>query len=796
MINSQALLTGERDAGKILPVGETETGLGNAPGATKSGRSASREMEQRDMTRRTTARSGSARKQPGVVRSDASTLHVDFENVTDGLISARNAGVLIHYQTRARILDNFAFAGRRCAHVAVHEANVAARLVLVRAWDAPQARDNAVVEFVYRPALDKPVALKRWRVLACFTRGGSPGAYELKYLNDPVFGADASLAGAAGNRQRPVAVTLYANGRARDGTYNIDVVAHGGTKKNALRNLPQAAWTRFILHRHDGVVDVFAGPPDRETFAGTYEDLLPGGEIYSLPLGNPEETDARGAGYWDAVRVGRPLRTGRTPAPPEERVPHVGALLPAPPRPLLLGPEKHLLIDDWSLAETHNIRRTFHRPAKYSGNPLIVCDKPWEATAVYLSSGAVRDPSGRYRLWYNAADPASPTGAGRKNVHTCLAVSKDGIHWTKPDLGIHEYAGSSANNIVIRDAGMSRVFVNPDDPRPDFRYLAKMRHQGTHAWTSPDGLHWTDRGAILADQALDASSCHWDPIRKKYVASVKIGYKERRYRGYAESEDFLHWTDTYPMMDVDELDVRGDQVYSMMIYRYESLYLGMCKIYHVGSSDTCDIQLAVSHDCRRWERPFRSLISPSFATRDKPAIHYPDPDTQPFIPTGAAGAWDFGNNNSPATAPVRVGDTLYFYYGGRPCTHGGKGPDGKTWRGPGAAIGLATLRVDGFVSADADDSGGTVLTRPLKLDGANLYVNTDAEGGRLAVEVLDARLRPIEPFTIANARAIRADAARRKCAWRGVSDLSAVAGRTIRLRFHLAGASLYAFWCK
>ena len=56
-------------------------------------------------------------------RADASTLHVDFEKVTDTLVMARNAGVFLDPWTRdpssrIRILDSFGFQGRRCAHIA------------------------------------------------------------------------------------------------------------------------------------------------------------------------------------------------------------------------------------------------------------------------------------------------------------------------------------------------------------------------------------------------------------------------------------------------------------------------------------------------------------------------------------------------------------------------------------------------------------------------------------------------------------------------------------------------------
>ena len=52
-----------------------------------------------------------------VVRSDGRTLHVDFENVVDSLITARNAGVIVDYQTRARVLQDYGYDVNRCAFI-------------------------------------------------------------------------------------------------------------------------------------------------------------------------------------------------------------------------------------------------------------------------------------------------------------------------------------------------------------------------------------------------------------------------------------------------------------------------------------------------------------------------------------------------------------------------------------------------------------------------------------------------------------------------------------------------------
>ena len=110
----------------------------------------------------------------------------------------------------------------------------------------------------------------------------------------------------------------------------------------------------------------------------------------------------------------------------------------------------------------------------------------------------------------------------------------------------------------------------------------------------------------------------------------------------------------------------------------------------------------------------------------------------------------------------------------------------------GGHTGLATLRRDGFASMETDGEG-ELVTRPLKFSGKCLFVNLDAAGGELLVEVADRRGIVIEPFSLANCRPVRADSTRERVAWNG-GDLAALAGREVRFRFRLRHGKLYAFW--
>jgi hypothetical protein len=109
------------------------------------------------------------------------------------------------------------------------------------------------------------------------------------------------------------------------------------------------------------------------------------------------------------------------------------------------------------------------------------------------------------------------------------------------------------------------------------------------------------------------------------------------------------------------------------------------------------------------------------------------------------------------------------------------------------AIGLATLRLDGFVSLDAGATSGTLLTRPLELDGGTLTVNARV-GGELRVEAL-ADGRPLPGYGAAECLPVRGDGLRQPVRWTGHPNVDGLRGRTVQLRFTLRDGSLYGFQC-
>lgn len=465
-----------------------------------------------------------------------------------------------------------------------------------------------------------------------------------------------------------------------------------------------------------------------------------------------------------------------------------------PPKTIRIDVGRQLFVDDFLVEKTRGIKREFHYPRKYAGNPILKPETDLERrgnpVAAPLSGSILWNPDKRiFEMWYEAGH--------LRNL--AYAYSKDGLKWERPDIkgGTNKILDRNPDSwTVVRDwretdpSKKFKMFFRTPDGKRDFR---------AEAYVSADGVNWKFAG--FGGYCGDRSTLIYNPFRDKWIYSLRWGGAGGRVRAYLEADDFLEgmkWAPTDPVAwaRADRLDrhddgefVRMNQLYNLDAVAYESIMLGFFQIMYGEQNDVyadrgepkcTGLNFAYSRDGFHWHRPDRTLAIDG--TRGE--------------------TWDKGYVQSISNICLVMGDRLYIYYTGfagdkskaKDKLPKGRRPTGLYANG---ATGVAFLRRDGFVSLNSESGGaGEILTRPLVFSGKYLFVNADAPNGGVKAELRDAAGKPIEPFTFENCEGVSADSTAAKMKWRnsGGSDLTKLANIPTRIAFKIDGGKLYSFW--
>lgn len=444
-----------------------------------------------------------------------------------------------------------------------------------------------------------------------------------------------------------------------------------------------------------------------------------------------------------------------------------------------------LLVDDFPVAARTNVVRTYHAFQKHPANPVLAPEHPWEQLN-YVYGTVLPDESGSgYRMWYQSIRTNDPCSAQSIQLY---ATSTNGIHWEKPALNQVDWCGSTSNNLYYRGF-MTSVMQTPDDPDPAKRY--KFMNLDNGGWSVGWSSNGTDVVAAPNNPVFtaggDSGQICYDPHTGQYLCYVKNSWYDanglrRRAVSLAATTNFTNWPSSAPLvLWPDAVDdrwssnlVQRTHFYGLSAFPYEAGYLGFLWIhratnllgdlpgYQVGP---IHVELVSSHDGVNWTRE----------EGDRPSL----------LALGGAGAWDAGMVFT-ARAPVVDGDTIKIWYGGFRNVHD------TALKNQTGAIGLATLRKDGFASLDAAAVTGTVLTKNLINAGGALRVNYSTSGGSLKVEVLDENNNVLAGYGQADCVPLTGDSVSQVVTWTTQSELPASPAR-LRLRFLLQNASVYSF---
>jgi|LSQX01.1.fsa_nt_gb hypothetical protein len=492
---------------------------------------------------------------------------------------------------------------------------------------------------------------------------------------------------------------------------------------------------------------------------------------------------------------------------------------PAADSPIAIGQRRELLVDEYLVDKlSGEARLHLHQPERRE--IVLRTDKAWEGNASGYPS--VFQDGELYRMYYHGGHyrhGGKPAEAMASHPWVlCYAESSDGIHWRRPELGLFKFAGSKTNNIILTpesvaaingDPAHTAVFkdANPDCPA-DARYKCVIvgKPHGLYLLKSADGVRFSlasDKPAITQGAFDSENLAFWDPVRSEYRAYWRIfsegvadgtAWKPAGVRAIrtATSKDFQAFAG---QADLRYVDSPAEHLYTNQILPYHRaphIYIGFPMRYTDRGWSEAMMALPGLE-----ERLARAKASPRYGTAITDGLLMTSRDgvlfhrwNEAFLRPGPRrqGSWVYGDNLifwgivETASALGDAPNELSLY------------ASEDYWQGTAVSFRRLALRIDGFVSLRASARGGELLTRPLVFDGGNLAINASTSGaGSIQVEIQDAAGQPLPGYALADCPRIFGDDLELVVRWKQGGDVRPLSGKTVRLRFVLSDADLYAF---
>jgi hypothetical protein len=430
----------------------------------------------------------------------------------------------------------------------------------------------------------------------------------------------------------------------------------------------------------------------------------------------------------------------------------------APPDPVLrLGSRKHVFIDD-ALVETMNdVKLTMNRPIR-DDTDVVVGHPRWRP-GVFDKDGAVH--------------MVIPDSYESEKGSVLLLTSDDGVHFV-----YHSQSpiikGTPCYGNAWRD-------LNPAAPAEErFKFTAWVGNRGIYLYVSPDGIHWRRNETIMLPLVRGGEAeSYWDDQRGCYISFLKhdASFKSITCPGGGRRGilfETVEITQTWPFNVLAEpyfekwpfpaVTCEGPVVFDQtsygQVYRTRAIrypwapdaYLAF--IWRYVDNACRSTELAVSRNGINWRL---------FADQ---GWYYEEGQDEEVVSVYGL---------------IRRGDEIWQYadFGGCHAT----AP--RTWA-------RMTQRLDGFVSLDAEDEAGTIVTRLLIFKGSKLALNAAATGV-VRVGLLNEAGESLSGFDVSSCDPIRSDSVGHVVTWNGNSNVDALAGRIVRVKFEMQNSKLYAF---
>ena len=430
-----------------------------------------------------------------------------------------------------------------------------------------------------------------------------------------------------------------------------------------------------------------------------------------------------------------------------------------------IGSRRELFVDRFLIDRLDGVQLKLHEPRLAS---------PINLPANGLEYATIIRDGHLFRLY--TRDARGATKSGDVTEVTRYYESLDGLHWTRPTLGLHEVDGSRANNVILHEVGSCHNFSPFLDTRPGlwipgrpevpndhlavdrrFKALGGISSSGLFAFSSDDGIHWSklSESPVITSEELAFDSQNvsfWSQSEQCYICyfrSWKTSHGKLRTISRTTSPDFLSWSRPVAL----EPNFPGEHFYTNQTHPYfraPHIYIALPTRFHPRRGDSTDILFMTARGDAPYDRTFReAFIRPGldlnqWGNRSNYAALN-------VVPTGPS-------EMSIYTTPFR----------------------------------RFTLRTDGFASVHSGAAEGEMVTHPLRFDGSSLVVNySTSAGGHLRVELQNADGQPLPGFGLDACQILVGDAIEQSVNWRR-GDLSGLAGTPVRIRCTMKEADLFA----
>ncbi|WP_233216496.1 hypothetical protein [Blastopirellula marina] len=457
--------------------------------------------------------------------------------------------------------------------------------------------------------------------------------------------------------------------------------------------------------------------------------------------------------------------------------------------PIAIEGRRELFVDNYLIESLDDAELFLHKP--HDEGIVFQFDKPWEG--LFCGYCTVIHTDDKYQLYYRGIPTAGSDG--NDNEVTCYAESKDGIHWERPAINKYVVHGAKENNVILAHAApVTHNFspfldTNPNaDPKQRYKAIGGTSTSQLVAYVSPDGIHWSklrdepvikDKGWVFDSQNV----AFWSDSEECYVAYYRRASERVRAIARTTSKDFVNWTEPVQMTYSNTgTGTPRNHLYTNQTHPYfraPQIYVATAARFMPGRRVITPEQ---AEEIGVHPKYFNDSADAIFMT-SRGGDHYDCTFDQGFVRPGTAlGNW-VSRTNYPVLNVVQTGPEEMSLY------------VNQEYGQPTSNIHRYSLRLDGFASVRARGKVGTLVTKPLTFSGDQLELNfaTSAAGG-VQAEIEDEAGKPIPGFSLDDANVTIGNDLSRVVTWKEKgSDVSELAGKTVRLKFVLDDADLYAF---